>query len=450
MMWKQFMVRLTIFLMMGFVSVGHAVDLLQIYQQAEEHDMTYQAAKATYEASQYDEPINLGPLLPQLKLTGEASYNHEKPNVGGAESYHKYQYTLTLQQAVFNFGQSKAYAQSRLSVKQAALTLALAQQKLVQSVAEAYFQVLLAEDQLKSAEQNAVSLQKQLEQTEQQYKVGVKAYTDVESTKASYESAVAEEVSQRNTLDDALEELAVITGKPEKNIVHLEDDFPLIKPDPESEGEWVVHGIQNNLQLQIDEMTAKIDKAQIYVVAGGGASDSTVPGFLPTVNLVGTFDGVDDRSNSYGHVRTITGALALEWDVFNGGETYATMKQDRYDYHASVDNAELTRRNTISDIRQNYLNVLSDISQVKAQKQAVISGESALEATRAAYDVGTRTIVDVLTEQRNLLRSQQNYAQAVYQYISDSLALKLAAGSLSVLDIVAINQWLRDEGRHLH
>ena len=425
------------------IPAAHAVNLLQIYQQAVEHDMTYQNAKASYEAARYNLPINLGPLLPQISLAGDTAYNKVKPNTGQPESFNTNSYTLTLTQTVFDFGKFKAFTQSTSTVEQAAITFALAQQTLVQSVAIAYFRVLLDETQVRFAEQNEVALKKQLEQTEQQYKVGIKALTDVQSTKASYESAVATRIANQNNLDNDLEALAVITGRPERDLASLKQNFPLVKPKPANPTMWVNYGLQHNLQLKIDQLQTKIEHDQIWITFGGGGSGSTTPGFLPKLDFTGTIIGTRDHSDTDSRVRTETAQLGATLDVFNGGETYATMKQDYYTYRAAIYNAQKTRRTTISNIRQNYLNVLSDISQTKAFKQAIISGQSSLAATRAAYEVGTRTIVDLLTEQSNLFNSQQQYAQAIFQYISNSLALKLAAGSLSVLDIKALNHWLK-------
>ena len=171
----------------------------------------------------------------------------------------------------------------------------------------------------------------------------------------------------------------------------------------------------------------------------------TTPGYWPTVNAVGSYDGTKNNSNSNGRVFTITGQVNLSWDLFNGGITHFTVAQSEYTYQADKYTAEQTKRTTASNVRQALRNIVSDISQVKALRQAVISGESSVKATRAAYEVGTRTIVDLLNEQSNLFNSQQQYADAIFKYITDSLSLKFQAGILTEQDIIAINQWLQPQ-----
>ncbi|MDF2940047.1 MAG: type secretion protein TolC [Gammaproteobacteria bacterium] len=431
-------IALALITSLGFASTSYALtDLVDIYQQAAAHNATYQSALATYQAAKYGVPISRASLLPSVTLAANTTDNHVDPNA--VTNYNTHGYTLTLTQPIFNFGAWKAYTQAEYTLKQAAVTYAQAQQTLIMNVASAYFNVLEAQDQLRYAQKNEDSLKQQMNQTEQQYKVGLKALTDVESTRASYESAIASTVAAQNGLNNAIEALTVVTGQPEGDLAPLETNFPLIKPQPANSNTWVQFGLQHNLNLQSAQLQAEIQKLGIDIAKAG---TSSTPGYLPIVTGTGSYGSAKDNSNTNGNVTTATAEASVTWNLFNSGETYATVKQADYNYQASTATLEETRRSTISDVRQSYLNILSDISQVQALNQAVISGESSLNATRQAYLVGTRTIVDVLTQQSNLFQSQQQYATAVYTYINDSLSLKQNAGTLSQNDIVAINQWL--------
>ncbi|MDF2529448.1 MAG: type secretion protein TolC [Gammaproteobacteria bacterium] len=416
---------------------SYATDLVEVYQQAAAHNATYQSALATYQAAKYGVPISRAALLPAVSLSANTTANYEDPNA--VNHYNTHGYTLTLTQPIFDFGDWKAYTQAEYTLKQAAVTYAQAQQTLIMSVASSYFAVLEAQDQLRYAQKNETSLKEQMNQTEQQYKVGLKALTDVESTRASYESAIASTISAQNDLHNSIEALTVVTGQPEGDLAPLESNFPLIKPQPSNSDTWVQFGLQHNLDLESAELEAQIEKLGIDIAKAGTAA---TPGYLPTVTGTGTYGTNKDNSNTNGNVTTASASLGVTWDLFNSGETYATVKQADYTYQASAATLEETRRSTISSVRQSYLNILSDISQVQALNQAVISGESSLNATRQAYLVGTRTIVDVLTQQSNLFQSQQEYATAIYTYINDSLSLKQNAGTLNQQDIAAINQWL--------
>jgi len=439
--------RLTISLIAStltiLLSTTHAADLLQVYQQAQHNDMTFKAAKETYLAAQQNNPIARGALLPQLALTANTTYNRVSPAAAtGTSRYNTNQYTLTLTQPLFDLSAWYTYGQIKIHTKQAAVTYAQSQQTLIQNVANTYFQVLEDQDKLRYATKNEESLKQQMTQTQEQFKVGLKAYTDVQSVRASYESAVASRVETENQLHNDLQSLAAMTGRQEQALAPLKANFPLITPDPDNPEQWVTFAYKHNLQLISDQLGAQSSQAGIEVAKAGTA---TTPGYWPAVNIIGSYDATKDHSDSNGRVFTTSGQLNLSWDLFNGGITYHTVKQSRYTHQAAVYTAEQTKRNTASGVRQALRNIVSDISQVKALRQAVISGESSVKATRAAYEVGTRTIVDLLNEQSNLFNSQQQYADAIFKYITDSLSLKFQAGILTEQDIVAINQWLQPQ-----
>lgn len=422
------------------IAVTHASNLVEVYQQAVAHDLTFKQAAEQYQANEYQVPIDLAALLPQITATGNMTWNKERPTTTGPANYRTNEYQLTLTQSLFNFGAWKTLSAAKTTLKANTATFLLSSQQLINNVAKAYFAVLLAQDQLRYAKQNKRSLKEQLEQVEQQYKVGVKAYTDVQATKSSYESAVATEISDENNIANALQDLQVLTGRPESHLAPLKAKLSLIKPQPADAITWVNYALQHNLSLQSQLFAAKASKQTIWAAFGG---TSSTPGFLPSLSGSLSYQNALDHSNSYGRVQTETASVSATLNAFNGGETYATMKQDYYNYRVAKETAANTRRNLISSVQQDYLNVLSDISQIHAYQQAIASGESALEATRAAYKVGTRTIVDVLTEQSSLFKAQQNYAEAINQYIIDSLKLKFDAGTLTVNDIVALNHWLQ-------
>ncbi len=413
----------------------YADDLTDIYNLAAQNNATYQAAEATYKAASYGIPIARAAVLPSLVLTANTTGARQSPTP--PTSYNSNQYELALTQPLLNVTAWYAYSEAEATYKQAAITYAEALQTLITTVASDYFGVLEAQDQLKYAQANQDSLAEQLKQTEVQYKVGLKALTDVQATQAQYEQAIATTVADQNNLNNANETLAATIGQAAPPLAPLRQDFPLIKPNPQSSDAWVNYGLQNNLALQYAEFQSEIARLQIKVDATNG--------YVPTIDALGTYTNSKDNDAVPAPTeRSTTSAAALElnWNVFNGGSTYATVKQDEYTHQGDTANEEQTRRNTISSVNQAYLNVLSDISQIEAYQQAVISGEASLRAIRAGYLVGTRTIVDVLNQQSSVFQTQQQYAQAIYNYVNDSLNLKLQAGNLSPTDITAVNGWL--------
>jgi outer membrane protein len=437
------------FMVIGFLSTPSlfaSTDLLAAYQQAAKNNGTYQAAVATYKAAGYNVPIARAALLPSAVIGANIGANQQNPAAPGTPAnFNSSGYSLTLTQPLLNIGAWYAYSEVEATYKQAAATFAAAQQNLIMTTATAYFGVLEAQEQLKYAQANEDSLAEQLRQVEAQYKVGLKAQTDVQATRASYESAVASTIAAQNSLNNAMENLTAVTGQNDGDLTPLKQDFPLVKPDPQNAETWVNYGLKNNVNLQFQQFQAEITHTQIK-------TDFTNY-FIPTINAVGYYSNFNNPistsqtgavAGTYtnGSVATTTGELALNYNVFNGFGNQATVKQDKYTYQAAQANVLQTQRVTAANVRQAYLNVISDISQVQALQQAVISGQVSLKAIRSGYLVGVRTIVDVLTEQSNLYNSQQQYTQAIYQYITDSLNLKEQAGSLNPQDIAAVNTWL--------
>ncbi len=418
---------------LSIVVSGYSLDLLEVYQLAAAHDATFQAAKQTYAAQKEVVPIARGALLPSLELTGNETYNNVSNN--SPRSYNSNGYSLALTQQIFNFADWKTYDQAQAQLKQAAVTYMQAKQSLILNTATAYFNVLEAEAKLRYAKKNEQQTKEQMAQAEQKYKVGLAAQTDVLTARASYEAAVATRIADQNQVHDTLESLAVLTGTPVKNLAPLKENFPLLAPQPENPETWVNVALKNNLSLQASMAQAQFDKEAIGIQQAG---------YFPTVSVTGTYSAANshDDPTATGHVETKSIAGNLTYDIFSGGQTYFGVKQAKLTHKADVYNIEQTKRETINDMRTEYLTVLSDISQVKALKQAVISGESSMAAARAAYLVGTRTIVDLLQEQSILFNTQQQYATAIYSYITDSLRMKQVVGLLAAKDIVAINKLL--------
>lgn len=414
---------------------SQAADLQAIYQQALKNNGAYQAAKSTYQAASYGVPISRANLLPSLVLTANTTDNHQSPDTPA--QYNTNGYALTLTQPLLNIGSWYSYSVAEANYKAAAITFAGAEQSLVMSVASDYFAVLQAEDQLKYARSNEDALAQQMKQTQVEYSVGLKARSDLEATQASYQSAIAQTIVAQNTLDNAMGNLSALTGQPEQSLAPLNHRFPLLSPQPKNSEAWVHFALQHNLNNQAAAFQSEIARLNIRV--------DTTTGYLPTVNVVGSYSdnkALGSSTDSVGRNKAKSASLQLAWNIFSGGSTAATVKQDQYTYQATLATQEQTRRNVSASVRQAYLSVLADISQVQAYQQAVVSNQASLKAMKAGYTVGTRTIVDVLTQQSNFFSSQQQYATAVYAYITDSLNLKEQAGTLSPQDISAINAWL--------
>jgi len=403
---------------------AYGEDLESTYQEAAENNASYQAAGMTYEAAKENIPIAFGALLPDISLTNANLTRNFKTHEDASG------FNLQAVQQVFNYTDWRTYTQAEYQLKEDALTYEQALQNLINTVATDYFNVLEAQEQLKYANANLLANKENLDQAEQQYKVGLKALTDVQSAKATYESALATQIDDINQVQDALETLSAVTGRTESNLTPLKTDFAKIKPSPEDPTAWSRAALKHNLNILLAAEQVQIDQAGVQVQKSN---------FYPTLNITG--------NEAYAHAQntstnTGTASLIASWDIFTGFSTVHSVKQADLTKQSDQDTYLQTQRNMTSQTQSDYLTVLSDIAQISAYQQAVISGEASVTAAKAQYQVGTTTIYDLLQEQAKLFSAQQQYASSQFQYIQDSLKLKTDAGLLSPSDILAINQWL--------
>lgn len=417
-----------------------AADLLDVYSMADISDPIYLEARANYRATLEAKPQARALLLPQIGLSASTYRNQQDISssslFGGAGSvdFSSRGYSLNLRQPLFRAPEFFRYEQSDSIVKQAQAELQAASQDLVIRVAQAYFDVLAAQDNLQFAQTEMRSLEQQLEQAQQRFEVGLTAITDIQEAKAGYDRAVAQVIAAENGVDNALEELREITGEYVTDINDLNEQIPLVKPEPADIDAWTQRALEQNFNIAA---------AQYALESADTEVDVQKAGHWPTLDLVAS-TGYDKTGGRFGDTRIHGDVIGLELNVplFSGWATTSRVREAHDLYDASLQRLYLARRNTQSQTRQAYLGVISGISQIEALEQAVVSSRTALEATNAGFDVGTRTAVDVVVAERSLSDAKRNLARARYDYIVDTLRLKQATGILSIQDLVLVNRWL--------
>lgn len=459
------MKKLSLLLTLLFSSfAAHAADLIEVYQQAQMSDPKFQQAIATRLSTKEGVPIAAAALLPNIQMTANPTvsrYGYTGSNFQAVipsiptntilpRNLTTRSYTLALNatQTVFNFQQFSAIAQQVALSKGADATLNAALQDLMIRVSKAYFAVLQDEENLVYNEANKLANAEQLEQVKQQYNVGLKTITDVYTAQAAYDTAVSQYIQAQTTLANDRENLRVITGRYYPQLSSLSDDFPLITPKPSDVEEWV-----KIAQLQ----NWSIKSSQFQLESYRQIIREQFAGHLPTVSVQGSWTRqYTDNINKYATFEYRRGpgttndkslGLNINVPIFEGGGVIAQTNQAVYNYQAAQQSLEQTVRNTINTTRQSYLNVISGISKIIADKQSIISNKSSLEGMEASYRVGTETLVDVLNQQQKLFQSQTMYAQDRYSFVNNILLLKQAAGTLSFDDLRAINAWLTEKER---
>ena len=423
-----------------FSSLAHSDDLVSVYRAAEIYDAQLRAATAAYNAQQQLTPISRANLLPQL--SGSVNASTTETDVGGNSSFvipgtnDVAGYSIDLRQSIYNHGSWQQLKQANASVAQAEAEYHAARQDLMLRTASAYFTVLASLDNLEfvTAEKKAVG--QQLEQAKQRFEVGLIAITDVKESQAQYDQAVAAEIEARNIVAAARESLRVITYRYPEQIAPLSDNLPLIKPDPADKQQWVDKALAENLSLIAARFARTASEYAVAVQRSGHYPDLA---FVAQRNFADTDSdllGNSDRTDT-------TYGINLSIPLYSGGGVSARVKEALFQLEFTREQQEATRRSVIEQTRNAYATVIAEISRVEALKQALVSSEAAYEATNAGFEVGTRNAVEVLLSLRNLFRAKRDYAQARYDYLLNTLQLKQAVGSLNVMDLQAINNWLQ-------
>ena len=439
------------------IATAHAEDLMDAYRQARESDPVLQQAEATRRDVSENVAQARAVLLPQISASGSFSDQHGSnrgpqlvDNGSGYEVFtthtsgRSFNKQATLDQTLFDFGKFASVRAAHAQAASGDAQYQAAQQDLILRTATAYFNVLTAEDELRFTQANEQALAKQLDQAQQRFNVGLSAITDVDAAKAQHDAAAAAVIQAQNTVFDNREALSQITGKPVGELRKLTDDLPLDKPQPDSIDAWVNLALQTNPSLQSQRDLVDASNHNITVARAGHlptlnaqVSYSNSPSWgAPSINGLPASFGDTERHD------TVVG-LVLQVPIFSGGLTQSQVRQSIAQRDEQADILEQDRRSVVRNTRSAYNAIEAGISSVEAQKQAVLSAQKALEATQAGFEVGTRTIVDVLISQQNLFQAQSDYSQARHAFVINQLTLKDSAGTLDVKDLQAANALLQ-------
>lgn len=443
-----------------FTMTAQADSLRDIYELALENDAQLKSEEAQYLANLESENISRSALLPQVAANYDYTDTDQDREAesfevtnGGITAIDTFTntdvttdgYQVSLRQALFDLPAWFSFQSGKVFTKQAEATFAANQQNLIVRTVEAYLLVLRAQDNLEASKAQERAFERQLEQTQQRFEVGLIAITDVYEAQAAYDLSRVNRIVDENNVSVALERLSVLTGQNHGNLNVLKDDFEINAPEPNDRSAWVEFALENNFNLaasrfaeEVARQSAKANQLEhAPKVSGSYAySDFSSDGDL-TRKPATEFDTSPDNDTE---VNTWT--IRLDVPLYTGGAISANRRRAAQEFNAAREQRINLTRNTVTNARSLHMTVVSDVSRVAARKQSIVSSSSALDATQAGYEVGTRNVVDVLNAQNTLFAAQRDYANSRYDYIINVLRLKEQAGLLSPQDVYNLDSYL--------
>src|SRR5437016_4047536 len=449
------MIRAPIIALMLLTLSGVAAskDLAGVFEDAVHNDPVIRQADANRLAAREARPQAWAQVLPRLTGTASATRDHNsgyQDEIFAPPTVQRFltttdtttqKWAVNLEQSLFSWEKWMTVEEGGREVAQAEANYQAAEQQLIRRVAQAYFTVLAAVDGLEANQASLEAISRQLDQANKRFEVGLIAITDVQEAKAARDTAAAAVIAAKRTLATSEDQLLEITGQKYDHLSRPGTDMPLKSPDPADESRWVNISLEQNLSLISSRLGAEIARDNARIAIGG---------HLPTLDLVAgrSFQrqGVNENfGGSFGYDTYFNDrqiAVQLTVPIFSGGFTQSKVRQTQYLWIAAKEAVVQSSRATERQARDAYLGVISGIARVQALGQALESSQTALKATEAGYEVGTRTAVDVLNSRKTLVQAKTDYSGSRYDYIVSVLQLRLAAGNLDRAQLNEVNTWL--------
>lgn len=431
--------------MLVFMGLAQAADLMNVYQLAVNNDAHLQAARYEFKASSEAIDQAIAGLLPVI--SAEGSYTKSEQEIissdntvfdsAGKTDFTTQTYGITMNMPVFRFDAWLQFSQSFEIVKQAKAELLAAQQQLMFDIAESYFSILAAKDNLEFSSAEKKALFKQLELAQERTQHGLGTEVDLLDTQSRYASSKSQEIEAINTLNDSYRGLQEFTQELVLEFNTLQENIPLIQLESETIDDWISISLKQNYALEAKRHALAVAKEEKIKQYGG---------HLPTLDLIGSFNNRDTKGSLFGggsEVETADIKLQMNVPLFQGGKILSQTREADFRYKKVKFEYEAERRTLERETRAAYHGVLSGIQKVEALEKAVQFQASALEVKEEGFKAGMNTILEILDAQRDLYFAQKDYSQARYDYLLSVLSLKKSVGTLNPVDLETLNKLLK-------
>ncbi|HEU0187487.1 MAG TPA: TolC family outer membrane protein [Gallionellaceae bacterium] len=443
-----------IFIALSVLGIGlpaYGADLLETYHAAQGKDPVFAGARASHQAGQEKLTQGRSLMLPSVNFTANSTYNNNNvqynstsPYPSGTSRFVNNGAAITLVQPLFRQNNWVLYNESELQVAQADAQFKNAEQDLILRVAQAYFDVLTAQDNVTLTAAQKTAIAEQLAQARRNFEVGSATITDTHEAQARYDLIVSQEIAAQSNLEIKRRSLQQLTSEMPYNLQPLGAAFKLEAPQPADVEKWVEQAQQGNLQVAVAQANAELAEKEV---------DRNRGGHYPTLDLVASYgkskvlpvgDGTFGAGNNAIDTDNTNASVGVQLNIplFQGGATQSKWREAEANRDRAREDLESAHRNVDLQTRQAYVGVVNGIAQVNALLQAQKSSESLLEASKLGQEVGVRTNLDVLNAQQQLYSTRRDLYQAEYNYLLSRLRLKAAIGALAEDELAVVNQSL--------
>lgn len=420
------------------------LDLSQAYQEALEQDSTIRSVRAATDARRERLPQARSQLLPNLSVSASRyrnSLERTSPDFFGQlvtsdERYTSSSETLTLRQPLFRKLPMADYRQAQAQVNDANAILERELQNVAVRVSGAYFEALLAEEQLVLILAQKTAYTIQFDAAEKRFRAGSGTRTDIDEARAALDLNVAQELEARQSLDLTRRQLQSLINRPVDRLAPLDaSKMQLLQPAPGRVEDWAeraeAHSPEvQSLRAQVEVARQDVDKAQA--------------GHYPTLDAIAQWsrsnsDTVTAVKNRY-YNRSI--GLQLNVPLFSGGYVSSTVRQAVAAQLRAEEALEALRRDLGVRLYREFRGVTEGVLRVKALDQAVRSAEQVVLSNRRSFEAGSRTLPDMLNAEQQKVSAQRDLAQARFIYLISRVRLHALAGEPKTEVIDEINGWL--------
>jgi outer membrane protein len=423
-------------LLLATASASRAEDLQEVYRQAAMASPVIAQARAQLDANLAGRPLARAALLPHINAGASGGMNTAYVTGFGAQplstGYHSDVFSASLTESIFNGQDFIAMKQAESRIRAGEAALAFAEQMVALEVAQSYFSVLQAQANQRVAQQQVDLLQRIDDQTNANLKVGTGDIISVQEVQAQLDAAGADLIAAKNAVEVAKDQLERLTHQP---VEALQDITTLqaTGPQPETIEPWLAAALKNQPLLQQAQETLNVSEQQVEFAKRAR---------WPTLSLSGIGQHAAGTLIPPVAIDQIGASLNLSIPIYEGGSTRAGIHQAEALARANKANVANVQDQIKLDTQTAFLNLQNSVAQFQATQQSVTSAQVSLAGTRKGYEIGSRSIIDLLTATTNYAAAQRNYYLALYTQLVARTQLKAAAGVLTPLDIEAINNLL--------